>query len=479
MKMRVVPASIVPTMTRRKALCKLGSGFGVVGLADLLGTSLLGATPATALQNPLAGKDLHFPARAKHVIFLFLNGGLSQVDTFDPKPMLTKYNGQPMPGGNFRTERKTGNLMRSPFSFRKYGQSGIEISEIFTHLGGHVDDMCIVRSTYTDIPNHEPSLFMMNCGHVQPGRPSMGSWISYGLGTENQNLPGFVVMCPGTPVIGPPLWNSAFLPAVYQGTYISNKEKDPQKLIPYIRNGHLTLSEQRNQLDLLTELDRNQVAGLGEDDAQLEACIESMETAFRMQTEAPEVFDLSKESEATRKRYGDSDFGRACLMALRLVASGVRVVQIYFGNGQPWDNHDDITIHAKLARQADAPMAALLEDLKARGLLKETLVICGSEFGRTPVVETSGQLKTYNGRDHNPYGFSVWLAGGGVKGGMTYGATDDFGFKAVENPVHIHDLHATLLYLLGLNHEKLTYRYSGRDFRLTDVSGLVVKDIIA
>jgi len=322
-------------------------------------------------------------------------------------------------------------------------------------------------------------LFMMNCGHVQPGRPSMGSWISYGLGTENQNLPGFVVMCPGTPVIGPPLWNSAFLPAVYQGTYISNKEKDPQKLIPYIRNAHLTLSEQRVQLDLLTQLDRNQLADLEEDDPQLEACIQSMETAFRMQTEAPEVFDLSKESDATRKRYGDTDFGRACLMALRLVESGVRVVQIYFGNGQPWDNHDDITIHAKLARQADAPMAALLEDLKARGLLKETLVICGSEFGRTPVVETSGQLKTYNGRDHNPYGFSVWLAGGGVKGGMTYGATDDFGFKAVENPVHIHDLHATLLYLLGLNHEKLTYRYSGRDFRLTDVSGQVVKGIIA
>jgi len=307
----------------------------------------------------------------------------------------------------------------------------------------------------------------------------MGSWISYGLGTENQNLPGFVVMCPGTPVIGPPLWNSAFLPAVYQGTYISNKEKDPQKLIPYIRNAHLTLSEQRVQLDLLTQLDRNQLADLEEDDPQLEACIQSMETAFRMQTEAPEVFDLSKESDATRKRYGDTDFGRACLMALRLVESGVRVVQIYFGNGQPWDNHDDITIHAKLARQADAPMAALLEDLKARGLLKETLVICGSEFGRTPVVETSGQLKTYNGRDHNPYGFSVWLAGGGVKGGMTYGATDDFGFKAVENPVHIHDLHATLLYLLGLNHEKLTYRYSGRDFRLTDVSGQVVKGIIA
>ena len=479
MKMKVVPASIMPTMTRREALCKLGSGFGMVGLADLLSNSLLGATPASSLQDPLAVRAPHFPARAKHVIFLFLNGGLSQVDTFDPKPMLTKYNGQPMPGGNLRTERRTGNLMRSPFSFRKYGQSGIEISEIFPNLGDHVDDICVIRSACTDIPNHEPSLFMMNCGHIQPGRPSMGSWISYGLGTENQNLPGFVVMCPGTPVIGPPLWNSAFLPAVYQGTYISNKEKDPQKLIPYIRNAHLTLSEQRVQLDLLTQLDRNQLADLEEDDPQLEACIQSMETAFRMQTEAPEVFDLSKESDATRKRYGDTDFGRACLMALRLVESGVRVVQIYFGNGQPWDNHDDITIHAKLARQADAPMAALLEDLKARGLLKETLVICGSEFGRTPVVETSGQLKTYNGRDHNPYGFSVWLAGGGVKGGMTYGATDDFGFKAVENPVHIHDLHATLLYLLGLNHEKLTYRYSGRDFRLTDVSGQVVKGIIA
>ncbi len=479
MKSHILQASLTPSMNRREALCRMGSGFGMVGFASLLGESLLKAGAPSASHSPLEVKTPHFPPTAKHVIFLFLNGGLSHVDTFDPKPMLAKYHGQPMPGGNPRTERRTGNLMRSPFNFIKHGQSGIEMSEIFPRLGECVDNLCVVRSVYTDIPNHEPSLFMMNCGHVQAGRPSMGSWITYGLGTENQNLPGFVVMCPGTPVVGPPLWNSAFLPAVYQGTFIPNKEKDPQKLIPYIRNPRLTLSQQRRQLDLLAQLDRWHLARQQEDDPQLEACVESMETAFRMQTEAPQVFDVSKESEATRQQYGDSDFGRACLMALRLVESGVRVVQIYFGDKQPWDNHDDITIHAKLARQADAPMAALLLDLKRRGLLKDTLVICGSEFGRTPVVETSGRLKTYNGRDHNPYGFSVWLAGGGIKGGMTYGATDDFGFRAVENPVHIHDLHATLLHLLGLNHEKLTYRYSGRDFRLTDVSGRVVKDIIA
>ena len=461
-------------MTRRDALRTMGSGFGMLGLANMLN----GAISAPAIGNPLAPKPPHFPARAKHVIFLFLNGGPSQVDTFDPKPMLAKYNGKPIPSGNLKTERKTGNLLASPFSFRKYGQSGIEISEIFPKLGELIDDVCVIRSMHTERPNHEPSLFMMNCGEKLPGRPSMGSWITYGLGTENQNLPGFIVLCPGAPVIGAQLWSSTFLPAVFQGTYVPNNETEPEKCIQHIRNKTVSTDDQRRELDLLTKLNRLQLEHTGPD-AQLEAAIASSEIAFRMQTEAPEVFDVRKESEATRARYGDTEFGRGCLTARRLVERGVRMVQIYYGNGQPWDNHDDIQIHRKLARNADPAIAALLSDLKERGLLRETLVIIGGEFGRTPAVEVSGLVSFQNGRDHNSHGFSILLAGGGVKGGITYGATDDFGFKAVEKPVHIHDLHATILYLLGLNHTKLTYRYSGRDFRLTDVAGEVVKEIVA
>jgi hypothetical protein len=457
-------------MTRRDALCTMGTGFGLVGLANLLHADLR--------QNPLEPKPTHFPAKAKHVIFLFLNGGPSQVDTFDPKPMLTKYHGKPIPSGNLKTERKTGNLLASPFTFNKHGQSGIEVSEIFPKLGECIDDVCVIRSMYTDRPNHEPSLFMMNCGEKLPGRPSMGSWLTYGLGTENQNLPGFIVLCPGTPIVGSQLWSSTFLPAVYQGTYVPNNEVEPEKLIQHIRNASLTPGEQRRQLDLVAKLDRMQLARTGPD-PQLEATIESAEIAFRMQTEAPDVFDVRKESEATRARYGDGDFARGCLLARRLVERGVRMVQVYFGNGQPWDNHDDIQIHRKLAKQADRPIAALLQDLKASGLLKETLVIIGGEFGRTPAVEVSGLVSVQNGRDHNSHGFSTLVAGGGIKGGITYGATDDFGFKAVDKPVHIHDLHATLLHQLGLDHTRLTYRYSGRDFRLTDVAGEVIKDIIA
>lgn len=466
---------ILPHLTRRQALGRMGSGFGLVGLAGLLGNSLGAASLPAA--GPLDVKTPHFPAKAKRVIFLFLNGGLSHVDTFDPKPMLDKYNGQPMPGGNPRTERKTGNLMRSPFHFRPYGQSGTEVSEIFSNVGEVIDDFCVIRSMYTEVPNHEPSLFMMNCGHIQPGRPAMGSWITYGLGTENQNLPGFVVLCPGTPVVGPPLWNSAFLPGVYQGTHIVNHETDPQKVIPFIHNSRVAVGLQRDQVDLITRLNKLHMEGHA--DPQLEAGIQAMEIAFRMQTEAPGVFDISKETEATRKSYGDSDFGRGCLMARRLVEHGVRMVQVYFGNLQPWDNHDDILIHRKLAQQSDRPIAALVRDLKSRGLLQDTIVIVASEFGRTPSVETSASVKVQNGRDHNSYGFSLLLAGGGVKGGITYGTTDDFGFRAAEHPVHVHDLHATVLHLLGFDHTRLVYRYSGRDFRLTDVAGEVIKPILA
>jgi len=451
-------------MTRREALRMMGAGFGTVGLAS-------------ALPNPLEPKMPHFPAKAKHVIFLFLNGGPSHVDTFDPKPMLTKHNGEPIPSGNLKTERKTGNLFASPFTFKKYGESGIEVSELFPKVGGTIDDICVVRSMFADRPTHEASLFLMNTGDNLQGRPSMGSWITYGLGTENQNLPAFVVLCPGFPVIGPQLWSSTFLPAVYQGSYISNTETDPEKLIRYVHNKHLDASTQRRQVDLVNQLNRMELARTGKD-PQLEASIQAMEVAFRMQTEAPDVLDIRSEKTAVRDRYGDSDFGRGCLMARHLVERGVRVVQVYFGNGQPWDSHEDILVHRTHAAAADPAIAALLQDLKDRGLLEETLVIVGGEFGRTPVMEVGKNVKFQNGRDHNNYGFSMLLAGGGVKRGIVHGATDEFGFKAVEKPVHVHDLHATILNRLGLDHTKLTYRYSGRDFRLTDVEGNVVHDIL-
>jgi hypothetical protein len=447
-------------MTRRDLLRLIGTGFGAVGYSHLLAET--------------SGVAPQFPARAKHVIHLFLNGGPSQVDTFDPKPMLTKYAGKPAPSGNLKTERKTGSLLKSPFEFKKYGQSGIEVSEIFSKLGECIDDCCVIRSMHTDRPNHEPSLLVLNTGSPLSGRPSMGSWLTYGLGTENKNLPGYFVLCPGLPIIGPQLWSSAFLPAKYQGTYIANYAKtEPDKLIPYVRNTKYSADDQRRQLGLLAKLDN------GSSDPQLEARIQAMETAFRMQTEAPDILDISKEKPEVRASYGEGDFASGCLMAARLVERGVRMVQVYYGNGQPWDNHDDIMIHKRLARDADPAIAALLKDLKQRGLLDETLVIIGGEFGRTPSVEVSGLVKVQNGRDHNNHGFSVVLAGGGIKGGMTYGATDDFGFKAIENPLHPHDLQATILHLFGYDHTKLTYRYSGRDFRLTDVEGEVVKGILA
>jgi hypothetical protein len=475
-------------VTRRDALCRMGGGFGMLAFASLVGESL-SAAGVTGDQQALDGRTLDHPARAKRVIFLFMNGGVSQVDTFDPKPMLDKYHGQPLPGGVMATERKTGTLLKSPFSFKKYGQSGIEVSELFPNVGECADDICFVRSVYTDIPNHEPSMLMMNTGHTQAGRPSLGAWLTYGLGSENKNLPGYVVLCPDVPTtVGPPLWNSAFLPAVHQGTFISNKVErpdqvigkdfDPKKLVPYVYNKEFTLPEQRREMDLLEKLDKMRRSGEARD-PQLEASISSMETAYRMQTEAPEVFDIRKESEATLKLYGPGSTARGCLMAVRLVERGVRMAQVYYAKGDPWDHHNDIQLHRKNAKDSDQPFAAVIRDLKSRGLFKDTIVVCGSEFGRTPVVEVGGGAgPTQNGRDHNPFGFTMWLAGGGIKGGMTYGATDDFGFKAIEKPVHVHDLHATILHLMGIDHTKLTYRFSGRDFRLTDVSGKVITDIL-
>jgi hypothetical protein len=462
-------------ITRRELLSRMGGGFGLLGMAGTLATSV-GAAPAA---DPLGLKPPHFAPRAKHVILLMLNGGLSQVDSFDRKPMLDKYHGQPFPGGNPNTERKTGNLMRSPFTFKKYGQSGIDVSEIFPYIGESIDDFCVVRSMHTEVPNHEPSLYMMTCGSILKGRPALGSWLTYGLGTENQNLPGFVVLCPeNNPIGGAPQWSSAFLPAIYQGTLIKNTENDPQKIIPFIENKSSTLEQKRRQVDLLERINRLHQRRR-EDNPQLEASIRSMEVAYRMQTEALQAFDLTRESEATKEAYGNGDFARGCLMARRLVEHGVRMVQVYFAANILWDNHEDIMLHRKHALNADRPIAALIKDLKARGLFDETLVIVGSEFGRTPSIEVAPGLKVHNGRDHNPYGFTILMAGGGVKGGMTYGATDDFGFYATENKVHVHDLHATILHLLGVDHTKLTYRYSGRDFRLTDVEGNVIKDIIA
>ena len=429
-----------------------------------------------------------FAPRAKNVIFLFMNGGVSQVDTFDPKPEFDKYHGKPI-SNEIKTERKTGSLMKSPFSFSRYGESGLEVSELFPHVGSCADDICAIRSMHTDIPNHEPSLLMMNTGHIQPGRPSLGSWLTYGLGTENQNLPGFVVLCPEQPtVIGPPLWSNAWLPAIHQGTFIPDEiprledDFDPYALIPNIPNENIEADDQRRELDLVECLNRLHLERLEQQDPEIEGAIESMETAYRMQTAAPDVFDIRKESAATQRLHGPGSTARGCLMAVRLIEQGVRMVQVYYAKGDPWDHHGDIFNHRVNARHSDQGFAAVIKDLKSRGLFDETLVVCGTEFGRTPVLETGGGMaggRVTNGRDHNPFGLSVWLAGGGVKGGMTYGRTDDFGFKAVENPVHTHDLHATVLYLMGIDHEKLTYKYSGRDFRLTDVAGNVIHDIIA
>jgi hypothetical protein len=457
-------------MNRRDVLRMMGAGFGTVGLASMLRAEDAG---------PMAPKAPHFAPKAKRVIYLFLNGGMSHIDTFDPKPELTKRDGQAPPGGKVYIDRASGNMMASPFKFQKYGQSGLEVSEIFPKIGASIDDFCVVRSMYTDIANHGPAISLMNVGHRLGGRPSMGSWITYGLGTEDQNLPGFIAMCPGLPYSGPNLWSSGFLPSSHQGVYIPLREKEIDKLIPNIRNAQgLPDKEQTRQLSLLDKLNRQYMDRLGPQ-PELESSIQSMEVAYQMQTSAPEAFDISKESETTRARYGDADFGRGCLMALRLIERGVRVVQVYFDNYQPWDSHDDIQVHAKLARAADAPIVALIQDLKSRGLFQDTLVVIGTEFGRTAMVQASGLENIGKGRDHNGGAYTVLLAGAGVKAGTVYGKSDDFGLKVAENPVHPHDLHATILHILGFDHTRLTYRYSGRDFRLTDVAGEVVKPILS
>ncbi|GAB4154309.1 MAG: DUF1501 domain-containing protein [Planctomycetaceae bacterium] len=467
--------------SRREMLQRTGTGLGMLGLAGVLADAgELGATAEAGTRqpgaNPLSPQAPHFPAKAKRVVHLFMNGGPSQVDTFDDKPMLAKYHGKPLPTRNLRTERKTGAAMKSPYRFRKYGESGIAVSDLFQKTAEHVDDMAIIRSMHANVPNHEPSLMLMNCGEGRLPRPSFGAWVTYGLGSENQNLPGFIVMCPGGyPIVATRNWRSAFLPGAYQGTYVNSKFTDIQKLVANIRNTSLTKKQQRKQLDLVRRL--NQLHQLKRPaDARLESRIQSFELAFRMQTEAAEAFDTKREPKHIQKMYGSGTHGRQLLITRRLLERGVRFIQIWSGAGQPWDNHNALEKnHRNLANQWDGPIAAFLRDLKQRGMLDSTLVLWGGEFGRTPVAE----LPALNGRDHNHYGFTCWLAGGGVRGGYVHGATDDFGFRAVEKPVHVHDLHATMLHLLGFDHEKLTYRYAGRDFRLTDVHGHVVRELIA
>lgn len=462
-------------------LSRCGMGFGSLALGQILSADQAEAAPTNV--NPLLPRVAHFPAKAKRVIHLFMNGGPSQVDTFDPKPILQKYAGKTLPGGNLKTERPTGAAFPSPFRFRKYGQSGIEVSDLFPNVAESIDDIAVIRSMHANVPNHEPSLLLMNCGEARLVRPSLGSWLTYGLGTDNQNLPAFVSMCPGGyPIQESQNWQAGFLPGIYQGAHVDTKHTDIEKLIENIRNDRVLPKQQALQLDLLRSLNARHMEQR-QGDSQLESRIQSFELAFRMQTEASEAFDISREPKHVREMYGDGVHARQILIARRLVERGVRFVQLWHGAGQPWDNHDDIEVnHRRLARECDQPIGALLKDLKQRGLLDETLVIWGGEFGRTPVVEMpkkgSNQGKI-NGRDHNHWGFTMWMAGGGVKGGQVHGATDDFGFKAVEDKVHVHDLHATILKLMGFDHEKFTYHYAGRDFRLTDVHGDVVESLIA
>ncbi len=403
-----------------------------------------------------------------------MNGGPFGPDFFDPKPALKKFVGQRPEGADLRTERPTGGLMDVPYAYSQHGQSGLPISELLPMTAQHADDLCVLRSCYTDNPNHGPALLLMNNGTMTPKVPSMGAWMSYGLGSENRNLPDYLVLCPGRPVRFSILWNSAFLPSKHQGVYVNHSNLDPKSMIPWLDNKQLSPAEQRRQLDLLNELNRDHLLARGGVDAALQGRVEAMETAYRMQSEATDAFDIEREPKAVREAYGDSHFSNGCLLARRLSERGVRFVQLYYGNGQPWDTHSGHDKKTRaLAEDIDRPIAALLGDLKQRGLLEDTLVVWGGEFGRTPVSENN------DGRDHNPHGFLMWMAGGGVRGGYAHGASDDFGFKATEKPMHVHDIHANVLHLLGIDHERLTYRYAGRDFRLTDVHGEIHSELFA
>jgi hypothetical protein len=466
-------------LPRRVLLRRSAMGFGLLGLRGLF-ESIMAAE--AIVENPLAPKPPHFAPRAKRIIFLFMHGGPSSIDTFDPKPRLTADNGKPVPfkrGLTFGEDGVRG-LMKSPWSFKQYGASGIAVSELFPNVATCVDDLCVVRSMVGDGVDHGAALLQLHTGVFSFRRPSMGSWTLYGLGTENQNLPGFITIKPTLGHGGQNNWSSSFLPGQYQGTPIGSSdmkieeiEKEP---MPWLKSRGFTGDNQRFELDMIQKINRRHATN-NDHDPELEARIGALELAFRMQMEAPEAFDVAKESEATRKLYGlDSDttrdFGWQCLLARRLSERGVRFVQA--SHSYKWDQHTDLfRLHTKNAAEVDKPIAGLLKDLKARGLLKDTLVIWGGEFGRTPWAQGA------DGRDHNPYGYTIWMAGGGVKPGFVYGATDEFGYHAVDNRMHIHDMHATVLALMGLDHLKLTFRFAGRDFRLTDVAGSVANGVFA
>ena len=460
---------------RREALSQMGAGIGAIGLAVMGGDT----ASARELGSSLAPKVPHFAPRAKRLIQLFMPGGPSQVDTFDYKPLLAKHAGERPMSVDRKSLRNTKmGLMPSPFGFKQYGQCGKWVSDIFPEVARCVDDISFIHSMHTDIPEHAGGILMANLGALQPNRPSLGSWLTYGLGAETQNLPGFVAMSPRAQPRGKgACWGNAFLPGAYAGAYVNIQHMKPDAIIGNLRGAGLSRQEQRAQLDLLEKINQMHLGRL-EQDQHLEASIQAMEMAFRMQFSVPEVFDVSKESEQTLRLYGDSEFAKGCLIARRLVEEGVRVVQLSHSIDDydiAWDTgHADIANgHAVLAKACDQGIAALLTDLKGRGLLDETLVVWGGEFGRAPTSEGE------KGRDHDHYGYTVWMAGGGVKKGYTHGSTDEFGLSAVEKRVHVHDMNATILHLMGLDHEKLTYRFSGRDYRLTDVHGHVVHDVIA
>ena len=476
----MIDADTSPTIavSRRALLQRSAVGFGSLALASMLANE---SSIRAADENPLAARLPHFAARAKRIIFLFMVGGVSQVDTFDPKPLLIRDDGKPLPFAKPRVQfNATTNLLKSPWQFRQYGESGLSVSELFPHVAQHVDDLCMIHSCHGTNPAHGGAMMKLHTGSDNFVRPSIGSWVSYGLGTDNTNLPAYVTICPTLGHGGLNNWSSAFLPATYNGVPLGNASvPSDQAKVKFIRNSQLSRDIQRLQLNRLNAMNREHLAQTGPE-ASLEARISSFELAFRMQTEFPKVEDFSNESAATLKLYGmdnpiNANFGRMCLMARRFAEAGVRFIQVSHSDSNvQWDQHSDLKNgHEKNAREVDLPIAGLLADLKQRGMLDDTLVWWGSEFGRTPTAEST------NGRDHNPEGFTMWLAGGGVKGGFSYGVTDDYGYYAAENKVHVHDFHATLLPLLGLDHERLTYRYAGRDFRLTDVEGNVVRELFA
>jgi len=453
--------------SRRRFIESLSAGLGSVALASMLTPRAAGAAAPSGVGALAAMKS---PPRAKHNIVLFMQGGPSQIDLFDPKPALEKYAGQRPAEANLRTERTTGGLLPSPFSFQKYGLAGIDVSELLPRLAQVVDDLCVVRSMYTFNPTHGPARALMHSGNIAATRPTLGAWLDYGLGSENENLPGFVVLNPGGGAGGNA--RAGFLPPKHQGVGFDCAQTEPEKMIRYLQNRQLSGSEQRRQLDLIQELNHSHAVGFGQDEF-LDGRIQAMETAYRMQSEATDAFDIRQEPESIRRQYGDTPFANGCLLARRLVERGVRSVHVYYGPGQPWDDHSRINKNLRdRCPDMDRATAALICDLKQRGLLDETAVVWGGEFGRTPVSESS------DGRDHNPYGYTMFMAGGGFRGGVCHGSTDELGFRAVEKRVSIHDLHATLLHVLGIDHEKLTYRYAGRDFRLTDVHGEVMHDLL-